>query len=103
MILLTGGCGFIGSHICVELLKRKHEVVIIDYRNDATEIGKNILHTVNYDTKTEPLLNNKLTIYKYDLQNKAKLDLVFKTHKIDTVIHLAALKSVGDSVKQPGC
>lgn len=106
MILLTGGCGFIGSHICVELLKQNYQVVIIDFREDASEIGKQILRAVNYDNKItnkdseSPTSQNKLTIYKYDLQDINKIDEVFNRHKITSVIHLAALKSVGESVKE---
>ena len=97
-VLLTGGLGYIGSHIAVELLnsQKEYTVYIIDnlsnssldkwdkIQQNKTNANKNTLHFVELD-----LLEND------------DLDDFFKTHKIDIVIHLAGLKSVGESIQKP--
>ena len=96
-ILLTGGCGFIGSHICLELLAKKYHIVIIDnFSNSSIIVLDRIKKLVGEE------LFNLITFYNFDLSNnKDKLDEVFKLHKINAVIHLAGYKAVGESIENP--
>ena len=97
-ILLTGGLGYIGSHIAVELLSNIYDynIIIID----------NLLNSSsNKLDKIESLIdfrkNENITFYQIDLLNINDLDKLFNNNNIDIVIHLAGLKSVGESVSNP--
>ena len=91
-ILLTGGAGYIGSHAFIELLDKGNEVIILDNFSNSSLINiRNI----------ENLTKQKTIFYQTNLLEKDKIDKILKDHKIDAVIHLAGLKSVGDSVKFP--
>ncbi len=96
-ILLTGGCGYIGSHICLELLAKKFHIVIIDnFSNSSPDVLEKIKKLVGDE------LYALVTFYNFDLfTNKDALDNVFKTHKINAVIHLAGYKSVKESIENP--
>ena len=91
-ILVTGGLGFIGSHTCVELSKKGHEVIIVDNLYNSKE------EVIN---KLEQITGIKFKLYKYDLLKKEKVDEIFKGNQIDAVIHFAGYKAVGESVKKP--
>lgn len=91
-ILVTGGLGYIGSHTVVELLGNEENVIIID-----NLINSDILVL----DKIKEITNKNVVFYKFDIRDKEKLDEVFKKHSIDSVIHFAALKSVGESVEKP--
>lgn len=91
-ILVTGGCGYIGSHTAVELLEKGYEVVIVD---NLINSNKDVI------TKIEKITNKKVKFYKADLLNKKKLDQIFEVENFDSVIHFAGLKAVGESVKVP--
>ncbi len=91
-VLVTGGAGYIGSHTCVELLNEGYEVVVVDNLSNSSKISLD---------RVEKLTNKKLKFYEVDLLNKEGLRDVFKKEKIDSVIHFAALKAVGESVKEP--
>ena len=91
-ILVTGGAGYIGSHICFELNKRDiKNIVIIDNFSKSKEQMYSILK------KEIPTIE----IYNFDLANKELVRNVFKKYNIEKVIHLAALKSVGESLQNP--
>ena len=91
-ILVTGGCGYIGSHTCVELLNNNHEVIIID----------NLSNSKESVTKTiESITKKKIKFYKGDVCDKELLTEIFTNNKIDAVIHFAGLKAVGESVEKP--
>lgn len=91
-VLVTGGAGFIGSHTTVELLNAGYDVVIIDNLVNSSKIVlKRVKEITGKDVK----------FYNYDLLDEAKVDEVFKENKIEAVIHFAALKAVGESVKKP--
>lgn len=92
-ILVTGGLGYIGSHVVVELQENGHEVLIIDnLLNSRIEVLQNITDI----TGIKPLFE------KIDLRDQKKVNLFFKKHTgIDGVIHFAALKSVDDSITNP--
>ena len=90
-ILLTGGAGYIGSHMAVELLNNNYNVIIVDnFINSDESVLKNINRITNKSAK----------FYKIDVCDN-ELETVFKENKIDAVIHFSALKSVGESVKKP--
>lgn len=91
-ILVTGGTGYIGSHTVVELLNRDHNVVIVDnLSNSKYEVLNRIKRITNKD----------VTFYQIDVCNKEDLKEVFKKHAIDSVIHFAGLKAVGESTQIP--
>ena len=91
-ILVTGGCGYIGSHTVCELLDNGYEVVIIDNLSNSSSdvIGK-----------IEEITGKKVKFYEGDLRDKLLLTQIFDENKIDSVIHFAGLKAVGESVKKP--
>lgn len=91
-ILVTGGCGYIGSHTCVELLESGYEVVIVDDLSNSKE---------DVIDKIEAITNKKVTFYKEDVANKEKLNDIFDKEGIDAVIHFAGFKAVGESVSKP--
>ena len=96
--LLTGGLGYIGSHIAVQLLCRKTDdiVIIIDNLSNSNE---NKLDKIKNNIFIENIKN--LFYYKIEMLNYDKLDELFIKHKIDIVIHLAGLKAVSESINKP--
>lgn len=91
-ILLTGGAGYIGSHIAVELLSDNFQVIIVDNLcNSSVESIKRV----------EQITGKKVQFYKADVRDKKSLNAIFTENDIDTVIHLAGLKAVGESVEKP--
>jgi UDP-glucose 4-epimerase len=91
-ILLTGGCGFIGSHCAVELLLSEYNVIIIDnLANSSDEILNGI----------EAITNKRPVFYKGDLANYNDINQVFVDHKIEVVMHLASHKAVPESITNP--
>ena len=92
-ILVTGGLGYIGSHVVVELQKVGYHVVIIDNLSNSE---------ITVLDKIEDISGEKPMFENIDLKNKALVSDFFKRHlDIDGVIHFAALKAVGESVKNP--
>ena len=91
-ILVTGGCGYIGSHTCCELLNKGHNVIIIDNLSNSKK------EVVNYIKK---ITGRDVTLYIGDVCDKDLLRKIFNENKIDSVIHFAGYKAVGESVKLP--
>ncbi len=91
-ILVTGGLGYIGSHTVVELMANNFTPIVVDNLSNAYE---NVLDGIEKITAQKPIF------YAIDVNNKAALTEVFKAHAIDTVIHFAAYKAVGESVQEP--
>ncbi|MEY8507079.1 UDP-glucose 4-epimerase GalE [Lachnospiraceae bacterium 42-17] len=91
-ILITGGAGYIGSHTALELLTEGYEVVIYDNLSNSSEESLK---------RVEELTGKQLKFYEGDVLDESALTAMFKTEKIDAVIHCAALKAVGESVKKP--
>ncbi|VDP65672.1 unnamed protein product [Echinostoma caproni] len=92
VVLVTGGTGYIGSHTVLELLEAGYEAVVLDVlSNSGIESIKRV----------EKMCNKKIPFEKVNLVDCAAVDKVFSKYKIHCVIHLAALKSVGESVKKP--
>ena len=91
-ILVTGGAGYIGSHTCVELLNAGYEVVVIDNLSNASEKSLK---------RVEALTGKKVTFYKGDILDREILNQIFEKEQIDSCIHFAGLKAVGESVAKP--
>jgi len=91
-LLITGGTGYIGSHTCVELLEEGHELVVVDNLCNSSKIALD---------RVETITGQKVDFHKVDIRNKGALDEVFNQYDFDGVIHFAALKAVGESVKKP--
>lgn len=93
-ILVTGGLGYIGSHICVELLNNNYNVIVVD---NLCNSDYSIVEQI------EQITNKTFTFYCVDMNDDILLNNVFKNHVIDVVIHLAALKNVNESINKPLC
>lgn len=91
-ILVTGGAGYIGSHTCVELLENGYDVVILD---NLVNASKKVVDRI------EELSGKKVSFYEGDIRDRACLNRLFSEQKIDSVIHFAGLKAVGESVEKP--
>jgi len=101
-ILVTGGAGFIGSHVCVDLLKLGHQVLVIDnLSNSQITSLLNVSKIVNIDLNLDPKIENNFTFIKANILDSIVLEEIFSNHKVDAVIHLAGLKSVSESVEYP--
>ena len=91
-VLVTGGAGFIGSHTCVELLEAGFDVVVCDNLSNASEEALK---------RVEKITGKSVKFYKTDIRDRAGLDAIFEKENIDSVIHFAGLKAVGESVEKP--
>ena len=91
-VLLTGGAGFIGSHIAVELLQRDYNVVIAD---DLSNARPDVPECIRQITGRAP------AFYHMDAADRPALDRVFREHPIAAAVHLAGYKAVGESVQKP--
>ncbi|XP_072765764.1 UDP-glucose 4-epimerase [Anoplolepis gracilipes] len=97
-IFVTGGAGYIGSHCIVELLECGYDVVAIDnFANSVTETDGESAAL----KKVEQITGKKVIFYNCDLLDREKLETIFNKHKIDCVIHFAAIKAVGESMQVP--
>ena len=91
-ILVTGGAGFIGSHTCVELLNAGYEVVVVDNLYNASEKALE---------RVEQITGKKVTFYEADILDRDALNAIFDKEQIESVIHFAGYKAVGESVRKP--
>lgn len=91
-ILVTGGLGYIGSHTCVELINEGHKVVVVDNLSNSKELVKD---------RIKEITGSDIIFYKMDLLDSDGLKKVFSENDIDSVIHFAALKAVGESTVIP--
>lgn len=92
VVLVTGGAGFIGSHTCVELLARGHDVVVADNYSNSSPAALDAVR----DLAGRPVIAHEL-----DIRDHRALDRVFAEHPIEAVIHFAAKKAVGESMRIP--
>ncbi len=91
-ILVTGGAGYIASHANLELLNSGYEVVVVDnLSNSSIESVKRV----------EKLTGKRISFYETDILDKEKLRQIFELEQIDSVIHFAGLKAVGESCMIP--
>ncbi|MBP3701764.1 MAG: UDP-glucose 4-epimerase GalE [Lachnospiraceae bacterium] len=91
-ILVTGGAGYIGSHTCVELLNAGYQVVVVDnlYNSSPKSLER-----------VEQITGKKVTFYEADLLDREALNDIFEKETIESVIHFAGPKAVGESVAKP--
>ena len=91
-ILVTGGAGYIGSHTVVELQNAGYDVVVVDNLiNSSREALKRV----------EKITGKPVTFYEADINDKAALEEIFQKETIESCIHFAGLKAVGESVEKP--
>ena len=91
-ILVTGGAGYIGSHTCIELLNEGYEVVVVD----------NLCNSCEESLKrVEEITGKTVKFYEADLLDRDALEKIFTAEKVESVIHFAGLKAVGESVQKP--
>ncbi len=91
-ILVTGGTGFIGSHTTVSLIEAGYDVVILDNLcNSSAQIMPRLKEITSKD----------ITFYQGDIRDRAMLQKIFAEQEIETVMHFAGLKAVGESVAEP--
>lgn len=115
--LVTGGSGFIGSHLIEQLLTEGHSVINIDnfddfydYRIKIRNTLDSVQHFPDFDfyEKAEDIQklilltkSDSYTLYHQDIRDKKGLEEIFKNHKVDVMIHLAALAGVRPSIERP--
>ena len=91
-VLLAGGAGYIGSHTAVALADSGHDVVVIDnFDNSSPESIRRV----------EKITGKEIPLYEADVKDAQAVERVFRENEIDTVIHFAGLKAVGESVEKP--
>ncbi|MBM2321776.1 MULTISPECIES: UDP-glucose 4-epimerase GalE [Marivita] len=91
-VLLTGGAGYIGSHTYAALVEAGYDVLIVDnFCNASREVP----------TRLSAVTGNDVQVIQADVLDRAALDRVFADNAIDAVVHFAAYKSVGESVRNP--
>ena len=91
-ILVTGGCGYIGSHTVLELLNKNYEVVVVDnFSNSSFESIRRV----------QKITGKTVVFYEADIRDEQKMDEILSAHKVDAVIHFAAFKAVGESCRLP--
>ena len=92
MIVVTGGAGYIGSHTLIALSEAGYDFVVYDNLcNSSLEALKRV----------EKIIGKSIKFEKGDIRDKSALEKLFNTYSIDSVIHFAGLKAVGESVEQP--
>ena len=91
-ILVTGGAGYIGSHTLIELINNNFKVVAID---DLANSSRESLRRI------EQITGHEIPFIEADVRDQSALDDIFTTYDIDSVIHFAGLKAVGESVAKP--
>jgi len=98
-VLVTGGAGYVGSHAALRLLQEGNQVVVTDNLSNASKDPA--CSQPESLIRVQVLAGKRLYFYPIDLKDKQGLRKVFQKHKIDCVMHFAALKSVSESVSQP--
>lgn len=91
-VLVTGGAGYIGSHTVVELLNANREVIVLD--NLCNSSAKSL-------DRVQQITGKSVTFYQGDVLDRTLLKQIFAKHPIESVIHFAGLKAVGESVAKP--
>jgi UDP-glucose 4-epimerase len=91
-ILITGGAGYIGSHTTLSLLTAGYDLVVLDNLCNSSAVSLDRVKTIT---------GGSLTFIQGDIQDASLLSSLFSEHKIDSVLHFAGLKAVGESVAHP--
>jgi UDP-glucose 4-epimerase len=99
-VLITGGAGYIGSHACLTLLQQNFNIVILDDLSNSSLCSMQKL-SLMLQVPLSIKGGGRFVFYEGSINNRLLLKSIFKNHKIDSVLHLAGLKSVADSVINP--
>ncbi|AXY43978.1 UDP-glucose 4-epimerase GalE [Halomonas sp. JS92-SW72] len=91
-ILVTGGAGYIGSHMVLALLEQRQEVVVLDNLSNGSAVSI---------ARVENLAGRDVVFIEGDVRDRTLLDRVFREYPISDVLHFAGLKAVGESIEQP--
>ncbi len=91
-VLVTGGAGYIGSHVCVELLEQDYTVVVLDNLCNGSEVALE---------RVQEISGKALTFVQGDVRDAPLVRQLLRDQQIDAVMHFAGLKAVGESVAQP--
>ena len=91
-VLVTGGAGYIGSHTLVELLNSGYDAVVVDNLSNSSKIAID---------RVEKITGKSVKFYENDVCDKQALNRIFNENQIDSVIHFAGYKAVGESVRKP--
>ena len=91
-VLVSGGAGFIGSHVTVELIQAGYDVIVADNMSNCDKTGL---------LGARKITGRDIPFFKVDFCNRRAVERLFQANKIDAVIHFAAFKAVGESVDQP--
>ncbi|GGX60527.1 UDP-glucose 4-epimerase GalE [Saccharospirillum salsuginis] len=91
-VLVTGGAGYIGSHTCIELIQAGHDILVLD--NLANSSPESL-------RRVEAIVDKPIPFVEGDIRDADLLDRLFREHTIDSVIHFAGLKAVGESTEIP--
>jgi len=92
VLLVTGGAGYIGSHACIELINVGYEILVLDNLSNSSRESL---------VRVEQITGHSVKFFQGDIRDKALLRSIFTGHSIDSVMHFAGLKAVGESVEQP--
>ena len=91
-VLVTGGAGYIGSHTLISLLENGYEAVVIDNLCNSSQESL---------SRVEKITGKSVKFYRGDIRDAALLDKIFAENSIESVVHFAGLKAVGESVSIP--
>lgn len=91
-VLVTGGCGYIGSHTVLELLQKGYDVTVLDNLDNSS---------VESIKRVEKITHKSVYLHTFDVRDKPALNDLFDANDFDAVIHFAGLKAVGESVAEP--
>jgi len=91
-VLITGGAGFIGSHTCVELMQRGENIVLLDNYANSDPLTPTLIRKI---------VGRDFSSYHADMRDEALLCEIFEREDIESVVHFASLKAVGESVEEP--
>ena len=94
-VLITGGAGFIGSHLADKLLKKQDKIIVADNFNDFYS------PVLKEDNVTHNLSHENYNLYRVDIENKQSLEQIFADNSIDIIVHLAARAGVRPSIERP--
>ena len=91
-ILITGGAGYIGSHTCLCLLNKGYDIVVVDNLDNSSKESL---------ARVTELTGKEIPFYEVDARETEKMIAIIQKHHVDSVIHFAGLKAVGESVRMP--
>ncbi|MEG1609084.1 MAG: SDR family NAD(P)-dependent oxidoreductase, partial [Clostridia bacterium] len=91
-VLVTGGAGYIGSHTVIDLIANGFDVVVVDNLCNSKKVALE---------RVEAICGKKIKFYQKDVCDKASMRKIFAKEAIDSVIHFAGLKAVGESCAKP--